>query len=303
MHKIIIDCDPGHDDIMAIITALAHLDKLQILGISTVAGNNTLDNVTNNILKVEEYLGINIPVYKGYDRPIVKPAMPQDAHGVTGMDGPILNEPSIHPSDKHAFEFFKDTLSNNDDVTIVGLGPLTNIAMFIATFPELKDNIKQIVIMGGAIGDGNINKHAEFNIWHDPEAAKIIFDSGIKVVMAPLEVCLSGAILISETKQFTYDKKVNKLIRELFDFYCLYAIERNWDKDSIFDVVPIVYLLNPELFKYELGNVDVVLDGIDTQGQTIFEKDSNGNHIVLLETDREKFIKVFVDAVNYLDDN
>lgn len=303
MRKIIIDCDPGHDDIMAIITALAHKDELDIIGITTVAGNQTLDKVTNNILKVENYLGVNIPVYSGYDKPIVKPSMPQPiAHGESGMDGPILEESKVKASNKHAIEFYKKVLEK-EKITIVALAPLTNLAMLIATYPNLKDNIEQIVLMGGALNGGNINKYAEFNIWHDPEAAKIVFDSNIKVVMAPIEVCESGAILLSEVNNISYDKKVSKLIRELFDFYCNYAIERNLDRTSIFDVVPIVYLLKPELFKYELGTVDIVLDGIDTQGQTNFNKDENGCHIVLLETDREKFIKVFIDAINYLDNN
>lgn len=302
MRKIIIDCDPGHDDIMGIITALAHPDRLEILGICTVAGNHTLDKVTNNILKVEQYLGIRIPVYKGCDRPLVKPCMPQpEAHGESGMDGPVLDEPVLQASDQDALAFYREALSENDKVTIVGLAPLTNLAMLLSSYPELKEHIDQIVIMGGALGAGNINKFAEFNIWHDPEAAKIVFDSGVPVVMAPLEVCASGAILLSETERFGYDRKVSRLIRELFDFYCLYAIRRNWDRDAIFDVAPIVYLLEPALFSYETGKVDVILDGIDHQGQTVFTRDREGNHIVLLETDREKFIKVFMDAVDHLD--
>lgn len=302
MRKIIIDCDPGHDDIMAIITALAHKEELEILGIATVAGNQTLEKVTGNILKVEEYLNINIPVYKGEDRPLVLNPEPQPlAHGESGMDGPILPEPKLKPSDKNALEFYKEVLENNDKVTIVGLAPLTNIALLINNYPDLTNKIEEIVIMGGAINGGNINKYAEFNIWHDPHAAKIVFDSGIKVVVAPLEVCLSGAILLNEVKQISYDKKVSKLVRELFDFYCKYAIERNWDRTSIFDVIPIVYLLKPELFEYEIGNIDIILDGIDTQGQTVFTKNKDGKHIVLLQTDRKAFIDYFMDAIAYLD--
>ena len=302
MRKIIIDCDPGHDDIMAIITVLAHKEELEILGITTVAGNQTLDKVTYNILKVEEYLNINIPVYRGLDKPLFLDPVPQPlAHGESGMDGPVLPKPELQESDISALEFYKQILEENDKVTIVGLAPLTNIASVIINYPNLLNKIEEIVIMGGAINGGNINKNAEFNIWHDPHAAKIVFDSGIKVVVAPLEVCLSGAILLNEVKQISYDKKVSKLVRELFDFYCKYAIERNWDKTSIFDVIPIVYLLKPELFKYEIGNIDIILDGINTQGQTVFTKNKDGKHIVLLETDRKAFIDYFMDAIAYLD--
>ena len=301
MRKIIIDCDPGHDDIVAIITALAHKDELEILGITTVAGNQTLDKVTNNILKVEEYLNINIPVYKGYDKPILKKPMPQAiAHGDSGMDGPILPEPILKAQDKSAIEFYKEVLERNDKITIVGLAPLTNIAYLIKEYPDLIKSIEEIIIMGGALNGGNINKYAEFNIWHDPEAAKIVFDSNIKVIMAPLEVCYAGGILIKEFERFHNNKKVSKLIFDLLEFYGKYAIDRNWDKTAIFDLVPIVYLLKPELFKSKEGKIDIILDGIDNQGQTIFNE-IEANHIVLLDTDREEFMQVFFDAVDYLD--
>ena len=301
MYRIIFDTDPGHDDILSIMTALAHNSELEPLSFVTVAGNQTLDKVTNNILKVEDYLGIDIPVYKGLNRPLVKEPQPQPAaHGESGMDGPILPEPQRKVEELSGVDYYRKVLSGNQKVTIVALAPLTNLGYVLKEDPSLADNIEQIVLMGGALNGGNINKYAEFNIWHDPEAAKIVFDSGIKVVMAPLEVCYAGGILIKETVRFRHGGKASKLVNDLFDFYCRYAIDRGWDKTAVFDLIPVLYLLKPEVFVAEQGKVDVILDGEDTQGQTVFTK-GEGNHIVLIDTNREECMKIFFEAIDTLD--
>ncbi len=301
MKKIIIDTDPGHDDIMAILTALAHESELELLSFCTVAGNQTADKVTNNILKVEDYFDLDIPVYKGEARPMVKEPKPQpQAHGESGMDGPILPDPVRKAEDISAVEYYKRVLEKEDKVTIVALAPLSNLGVLLQERPDLKDKIEQIVLMGGALNGGNINKYAEFNIWHDPEAAKIVFDSGIKVVMAPLEVCYAGGILIKETERFRNKGKASKLVSDLFDFYCRYAIERNWDRTAIFDLIPVLYLLDESIFVSRKGKVDIILDGEDTQGQTLFTE-GEGNHIVLTDADRDACMKIFFDAVDKLD--
>ena len=302
MRRIIVDTDPGHDDVMAILTALAHSSELELLSFCTVAGNQTLEKVTNNILKVEDYLGIDIPVYKGCDHPLVKENEPQPAaHGESGMDGPILPEPVLKPQKETAVEYYKELLKKEDKVTIVALAPLTNLGTLLKEAPELSDHIEQIVLMGGALHGGNINKYAEFNIWHDPEAAKIVFDSGVKTVMAPLEVCYAGGIMLRETKRFNRKGKVSKLVKDLFDFYCRYAIDRGWDSTAVFDLIPILYLLNEDLFVQKKGKIDVILDGEDTQGQTLF-KEGEGDHIVLIDADREGCMKIFFDAIDQLDE-
>lgn len=302
MRKIIVDTDPGHDDILSIMTALAHDKELELLSFATVAGNNSVDKVTNNILKVEDYLGIDIPVYRGCERPMVKEPKPQPAaHGESGMDGPVLKESSRKVEDLSAVEYYKEILQKEDHITIVALAPLTNLGYLLKDAPELGKKIDEIVLMGGALNGGNINKFAEFNIWHDPEAAKIVCDSGVKVVMAPLEVCYAGGILISETKRFRNKGKASQLVSDLLDFYCRYAIDRGWDRTSIFDLIPTLYLLKPDLFVSKKGRIDIVLDGEDTQGQTLFSE-GEGNHIVLLDTDREACMKIFFDAIDTLDE-
>ncbi len=302
MRKIIIDCDPGHDDIMAILLALAHNEEFEILGITTVAGNQTLDKVTANILKVEDWLGIDIPVYKGYDAPLIRRPEPQPiAHGESGMDGPVLPDPVSEPQKLHALEFMKQAVSENDKVTIVALAPLTNIALFLKTWPELRRKIDCIALMGGSVYGGNIQKKSEFNIYHDPEAAKIVFDSGVRIIMAGLEVCYAGSILLKEAEEFKNGGKVSKLCYDLMQFYGLYAVNRGWDRTAVFDITPVVYLLKPELFEAEEMDVDIELDGEYTRGMTVCTSPAEHPKTVLLNTDREAFISVFLEALDLLD--
>ena len=301
MKKIIIDTDPGHDDVMAIMTALAHENELELLSFCTVAGNQTVDKVTANILKVEEYLNIDIPVYKGKERPMVKEPQPQPlAHGESGMDGPVLELKDRKEESIDALTYYKEILEKEDKATIVALAPLTNLGYLLKETPELSSKIEEIVLMGGALNGGNINKYAEFNIWHDPEAAKIVFDSKIPITMAPIEVCNAGGIYISETKRFEDKGKASKLVSDLLKFYCKYAIDRGWDKTAIFDLIPILYLLDESLFTKETGRIDVILDGEDTQGQTVFTQ-GDGNVTVLIDADREGCMKLFFEAIDRLD--
>lgn len=301
MRKIIIDCDPGHDDIMAIITALTM--DVEILGFTTVAGNNTLEKITDNLLKVLDHLNIKLPVYKGYDRPMVYDPEPQPAgHGESGLDGPVLKEAVSKVEDKCAEEFLLETLIKNDSTTLVCLGPLTNIGYLLKNHPEVKEKIEGIYLMGGAIDGGNINKCAEFNIYHDPHAAKIVFESGVKIVMAPLEACKAGSIYLKETDALDGGRIVAQLVFDLMKFYGLYAINRGWDSTSIFDVLPVVYLAKPEYFTGFKADVEVVLEGEDTRGQTICHKNENGNVTVLYDADRDAFINYFMNAINVLDD-
>jgi inosine-uridine nucleoside N-ribohydrolase len=189
-HKIILDCDPGHDDAIAILLAAHHPD-IDLLAITTVAGNQSLDKTTLNALKVCSLANIrNVPVARGMDRPLVRPARhAANIHGESGMDGPNIPEPDIEPAPQHGVDLLIDLLMNSDgDITIVPTGPLTNIATAIRREPAILPRIKAISLMGGAIGVGNRMPAAEFNIWADPEAAAIVFDCGRPVTMSPLEV-------------------------------------------------------------------------------------------------------------------
>ena len=306
MRKTIIDTDPGHDDAIAIMTALANNDQIEILGITTVAGNQTLDKVTDNILRLEEVLNVDIPVARGFDRPLVKPldVQPQ-AHGESGIDGYDFPETDKKAIDMHAVEFMKETVEKEDKITLVAIGPLTNVAVFLRMYPHLISKIDSVVIMGGSVYAGNILRRAEFNIYHDPEAAKIVFGSGAKVVMCGLEVCYSASILFTEIEEFKGQGKISDMFYGLMKFYSGYAIRKGWDRTAIFDATTIIWLLHPEYFEVKEMAVDVELNGKHTQGMTVCDEVWHGDIVpatVLLSADREKYVQVIRDAIHTLDE-
>ncbi|MBQ2659201.1 MAG: nucleoside hydrolase [Erysipelotrichaceae bacterium] len=307
MKNIIIDCDPGHDDIIASMVAMAHPEQFNILGFTTVAGNQTLEKVTNNLLKVQTLLGTDYPVSMGYDAPIIKPLEVQPlAHGESGLDGPILPEAKRSVTGLHAIEFMKETLEKSrEKVTFLCIGPLTNMALFLRTYPQLAEKIEAIAIMGGAVNSGNIQLKSEFNIYHDPEAAKIVFDSGVKIIMAGLEVCYAGSILLSEAEQANGKGKASQLFYDLMRFYGRYAIDRGWDRTAIFDMTPLIYLLKPELFESREYEVHIELDGKYTRGMTVVDLQKTENLVhpatVLWDVRREEFIQILFESLDILD--
>jgi len=189
-HKIILDCDPGHDDAIAILLA-AHHPEIELLAITTVAGNQSVEKTTHNALKVCSLAHIrDVPIAMGMDRPLVRPAKhAPDIHGESGMDGPHIPEPTIDLARQHAVDLLIDLLMGSDgDITLVPTGPLTNIAAAIRQQPAIIPKIHAISLMGGAMGLGNVTPAAEFNIHTDPEAAAIVFGCGRPITMVPLEV-------------------------------------------------------------------------------------------------------------------
>lgn len=189
-HKIIIDCDPGHDDAIAILLAAHHPD-IALQAITTVAGNQSVEKTTRNALKVCSLANIrNVPVARGMERPLVRPPrFSPEIHGESGLDGPDVPEPAIEPVAINGVDLIIDLLMNSDgDITLVPTGPLTNIAMAMSREPAIIPRIKAISLMGGAIGVGNKTPSAEFNIWADPEAAAIVFASGRSITVSTLEV-------------------------------------------------------------------------------------------------------------------
>ncbi len=188
--KIILDCDPGHDDAIALLLA-AHHPALELLAITTVAGNQSIEKTTHNALKVCSLANIrDVPVAMGMDRPLVRPARhATDIHGASGMDGPNVPEPDIELVPQHGVDLLIELLLNSDgDITLIPTGPLTNIATAIRREPAILPKIQAISLMGGAIGVGNTSPSAEFNLWFDPEAASIVFQCGRPITMTPLEV-------------------------------------------------------------------------------------------------------------------
>lgn len=307
MRKLIIDCDPGHDDIMAILVALAHPEAFEILGYTTVCGNQLVDKVTRNLCQVLTVLNIDAKVAVGYDAPLIYAPEPQPAaHGETGLDGPVLPEPLIVPQKQHAIEFMREQLENSDTpVTIVALAPLTNIAMLLKTYPHLKNKIEVITLMGGGITRGNILPMAEFNLYEDPHAAKIVFESGVPIIMSGIEVCDDCSILHSEIDALKGKGKVSNLVHDILQFFSKWGRSRGTDRSPLFDVAPIMHLLHPEFFTSRKYPVSIEVEGVATRGMSVVDQraftSEKVNTEVLLSCDREQFIEVFLQDISSFD--
>lgn len=307
MRKIIIDCDPGHDDAIAILIAYANSRQLKVLGITTVCGNQTIDKVTTNALKIVDFLNWDIPVSKGADKPLKRVGEPQPlAHGESGMDGPTLPDVRHKLTGINAVEWMKDTLIKEEKVTLVCMGPLTNVGILLEKYPEVKKHIEEIVIMGGSIYGGNIQVKSEFNIYHDPDGAKIVFNSKVPLTMAPIEVCEAGAFKLKDMEYFKDKGRASELVYDLLKFYSKWSVEHHCDRTPIFDMTTIIYLLHPEYFTSRIMNVDIELAGQYTRGMTVCEEIKEFSLInnpikVLIDVDNKLHNQVFIDAVDYLD--
>jgi pyrimidine-specific ribonucleoside hydrolase len=217
---VLIDCDPGHDDAIALLLALAS-PELELLGVTTVHGNQTLEKTTANALRVLEFAGSDMRVAAGADRPLLRePAVAADVHGETGLDGPDLPPPSSAPVGEHAVEFLAARLRESErPVTLVPTGPLTNVALLLATHPDAAQRIERIVLMGGAIAEGNVTPAAEFNIWVDPEAAARVFGSGLDVTMIGLDITHRALMTGEHAERLRSAGRVGTMVAELWEFY------------------------------------------------------------------------------------
>lgn len=306
MRKIIIDCDPGHDDAMAIMLALASPEELDLLGIVTVAGNQTIDKVTENACKVLTVAGRDIPVVRGAGRPLIRELLTApEAHGETGMDGPFIHEVKVQESAETALSFYKRILEREDKVTIVAIGPLTNLAVLFCAYPELKEKIECVSLMGGSVYSGNITSRAEFNFYVDPEAANIVYHSGVKLIQAGLEVTDETAIYFDEIEQFKEGGRVSKFVYDLFEFYTLFSKRNGLCKTPVFDACAVMYLLHPEIFEEKEYYVDIETSGELTRGMSVADlrawNTRTPNTTVLTGADRDKFIEYFVSLIKKLD--
>ncbi|MEI5993241.1 nucleoside hydrolase [Candidatus Enterococcus mansonii] len=307
MKKILIDCDPGHDDALAILTALAHEDELSILGITTIGGNQTLEKVTKNAQNVLAFVDAEVPLVTGQKGPLVKPLEPsEEAHGASGMDGPYFNQRDYPISSANAVEFMVETINSVDEqVILVGLGPLTNIALLLKSHPEIHDKIAYISLMGGGIDHGNITALAEFNIYVDPEAAHIVFNSGLPIVMAGLDVTEKAEITVAEIATLKNKGRVNHLAYELLHFYNQSGHQFGFINSPIHDLCAIAYLLSPEIFTGTQYYVGVVTNEGVSRGQTFADKrfvtEQEKNTLVLETVNREKFVELLILALDKLD--
>lgn len=268
--KVILDCDPGHDDAMAILLAAKRLD---VLGITTVAGNQSLDKVTMNALKVVELAGLtHIPVARGAAYPLVRPPRyAPEVHGETGLDGPALPPPTARTLDAHAVDFIIDTVMRTDGVTLVPTGPLTNIALALRKEPRVAARIPEICLMGGALTHGNVTAAAEFNIYFDPEAAHAVFTSGIPITMVGLNVTEQVIATPQRRQQLrALGTRVARIAAEMLDFYSG-ALERAYGLagGAMHDPLAVAALIDPAVLQFERMHVAIELTGANTLGRTV----------------------------------
>jgi len=271
---IILDCDPGHDDVFALLLAYGHPD-VDLLAVTTVAGNQTLDKITHNALSVARVAGFSgVPIAAGCNRPLVREVtVAADVHGESGLDGPELPEPVHEVEPQHAVDLIIDTVMSREPqtVTLVPTGALTNIAMAVRKEPALADRVKEVVLMGGGYHEGNYTPVAEFNIAVDPEAAHIVFNAGWHVVMVGLDVT-HQALATPEVVQriAALDTGPSRFLVELLEFFAeMYRDTQGFDSPPVHDPCAVAYVIDASVMTTRATPVDIELRGALTTGMTV----------------------------------
>src|SRR6266568_7179758 len=272
-HKIILDCDPGHDDAIAILLA-AHHPEIDLLAITTVAGNQSVEKTTRNALKVCSLANIrHIPIAMGMDRPLVRPAKhAPDIHGESGMDGPHIPEPDIELDPRHAVDLLIELLLSSDgDVTLVPTGPLTNIATAMRREPAIIPRIKAISLMVGAIGLGNTTPAAEFNIWCDPEAAAVVFGCGRPITMVPLEVTHQALATDDILHRLRGSgRTVANVVADLLVLFAeTYQHVFGFSSPPVHDPCAVAAIIEPDILRTYTMHVEIETIGQWTAGRTV----------------------------------
>lgn len=300
---IILDGDPGHDDAMAWVLANAS-DKLDIRGITSCCGNSTIEKTTYNALRVCTLIGLEVPVGKGRIRPLLaEPMNAPSVHGESGLDGPELPEPAFDIDELEAPALIAKLVAESDEpITLVPTGPLTNIATFLTAYPELKSKIKHISMMGGGVQFGNWTPAAEFNILVDPEAADIVFKSGIPITMAGLDVTEKALIFPEDFERIrALGNPVAIIVAEWLEFFYEFHRTVGYAGAPVHDAVAVANLIMPELMESRDLYVQVETTGDFCKGATIadfnnkYGKEPNAK--VLMGINREGFVDLMVDMI------
>jgi inosine-uridine nucleoside N-ribohydrolase len=303
---IILDCDPGHDDAIAILLALAS-PELDLVGVTTVSGNQTLDKTTANALRVLEFVGRDdVPVHVGADRPLVRERFIADyVHGETGMDGPDLPAPTTAPRDGHAVAFIAEQIrSRGGALTLVPTGPLTNVALLLAIEPDARP--ERIVLMGGAAGEGNRTPAAEFNIWADPEAARRVFESGVDTTMIGLDVTHQALITPAHAAELRRAGRVGTMVADLVDFYSRFHRQfyPELPGSPMHDPVAVAHVALPDLVEVHDAHITVDCAWEEGRGRTNVDWRGRGgrepNAKIGLSLDAERFARTVIDRVTSL---
>lgn len=307
-HRIIIDTDPGQDDAVAILLALGSPEEIEVLGITAVAGNVPLSLTESNARRICELAGRpDVKVFAGCDRPMGRPLVTAEhVHGETGLNGPVLPDPTMPLQDQHGVDFIIETLRNEPagTVTLCPLGPLTNIATAFEKAPEIVEKVREIVLMGGAYFEvGNITPTAEFNIYVDPQAAKIVFGSGVPIVVMPLDVTHKALVTPERNERFRQlGNRVGVAVAEMTDFFERFDKEKyGSDGAPLHDPCVTAYLIKPELFQGRHINVEIETESELTMGMTVADwwrvSDREPNATFMRDIDADGFFALIAERI------
>ncbi len=304
---VILDVDPGHDDAVAIMMACGS-PGLELLAVTTVAGNATLPKTTRNALRILSLIGrTDVPVAAGASGPLERPLRTaEDIHGESGMDGPEIPEAAFEPDDRGAVGLIADTLREAPEpVVLIPVGPLTNVAAFLKAHPDLKGKISRISIMGGSMGLGNTTPAAEFNIYVDPEAAREVFESGLPITMSGLDVTHQAGAGRDERDRLRGIGGVGEVVAGFLDFFAgTYERVFGFDAPPLHDPVAVAAVLESDLLKTRPMNVEVECESDLTRGETVC--DLHGvtgrppNADVGVALNREAFFDLLHDSLKRL---
>lgn len=299
----IFDTDPGIDDAFAL-SFLHKSDVFDVKMLSSVAGNVKLAYTTRNLQGLAYAMDWQVPIYKGLDKAILgKQILAEEFHGVNGLLGYTFNDKELADlKNQSAIKAMAKVLEENKKTLIIAVGPLTNIASLILSRPDLKEKISEITIMGGAVGMGNVTSNAEFNIFADPEAASIVFKSGIKINMLGLNVTTKTSYNLDMHEKFKKsDKKINKILSEIMDIRIKQVGSEENYTTYMHDTLAVMYHTNPEIFKSQMLHMDVETKGEFTRGMTVADLRINStaskNINFVSDIDKEKFKEIFIKTL------
>jgi len=301
---VILDCDPGLDDAVAILLACAS-PALEVRGITVVAGNQTLPKVLDNCLRLLSYAGLGqVPVAAGCAAPLLRPLrVAAEVHGESGLGGAQLPPTDLQPQPRHAVDFIAELLRTSvEPVTLIPTAPMTNIALLLQLHPELKPHIREIVFMGGAAGAGNVTPSAEFNAYTDPEALRIVLRSGLPITMVGLDVTHRALVTRAQRERIRgLGGRIAALVADLLDFYDVHGRARHGEGAPLHDPVAVAQVIQPGIVATRPAVVDVECHGELTVGRTVV--DFHGvtglaaNVQVGVDVQAEQFIELVVEAL------
>ena len=302
---VLLDCDPGHDDAIALLLALAS-PEVELLGVTTTYGNQTLGKTTANALRILELAGrTDVPVASGAERPLERElVVAAHVHGESGLDGPVLPDPTTEPRSDDATAFLAECIAESErPVTLVATGPLTNLARYLDAHGS--EGLERIVLMGGAIGEGNFTPAAEFNVWCDPEAAARVFSCGLDVTMAGLDVTHRAILGPAEEARLRRAGRIGSFVADLNVFFTRYHRETyGWDGAPVHDAVALAHVVRPTLMTTLHRNVEIELDSDLCRGRTVVDlwrrTERQPNAHVGVDLDTGAFFDLLVERVGTL---